>query len=114
MVINKLSPSGEQGRSNLAHELQHAVQKREGWTAGSADPDWDIYKRNAGEVEARNTQKRLQMDALLRRMTTPWSTQDVPFENQLLTGTPGIAANKMTPEQFQRLIDYMRSVRGGQ
>jgi hypothetical protein len=99
----------------LAHELQHAVQKREGWTPGAQfTGDIEAYERNAGEVEARNTEKRLKLSPMERRLSLPWSTQDVPFEQQLLTGTPGIAANKMTPEQFQRLVDYMRSVQGGQ
>jgi hypothetical protein len=99
----------------LAHELQHAVQKREGWTPGAEwKGDLATYERNAGEVEARNTEARLKLSPLERRLSLPWNTQDFPFEQQLLTGTPGIAANKMTPEQFQRLIDYMRSVQGGQ
>ena len=44
----------------------------------------DMYMRSSGEVESRNVQKRLHMDAGERRDTPPWKTQDVPYESQLV------------------------------
>jgi hypothetical protein len=44
------------------------------------------YRRLAGEVEARNVQKRMDMDAATRRATPPWSTEDVPRDQQIVRG----------------------------
>lgn len=43
-----------------------------------------LYSRNAGEVEARNVQTRMNMTAAERRATPPWATQDVPDELQIV------------------------------
>lgn len=88
----------EQMRSTLAHEIQHAVQGQEGWEAGAntgaiqqdkpgltSTQAFDIYRRNAGEVEARNTQSRLNMSALTRAAVSPSRTQDVGMSRQLLS-----------------------------
>lgn len=45
---------------------------------------YDLYKRSAGEVEARNVQTRLKMTPEQRRATPPWTTQDVPLEQQIV------------------------------
>lgn len=94
--INK-GLSQDEMRSTVAHELQHAVQMREGWEGGANSgaiksitglphvQAFDIYRRNAGEVEARNTQKRLNMSALTRAAVSPTRTQDVPMSRQLLS-----------------------------
>lgn len=44
----------------------------------------ELYKRLAGEVEARNVQTRQNMNALERRARAPWITQDVPDTQQLV------------------------------
>lgn len=44
----------------------------------------DAYRRMAGEVEARNVQKRMNMTPDERRATPPWATQDVPDEQQIV------------------------------
>lgn len=46
----------------------------------------ELYKRMAGEVEARNVQKRMDMTPDERRATPPWATQDVPDELQIIRG----------------------------
>jgi hypothetical protein len=46
----------------------------------------EAYRRNAGEVEARNVQKRMDMDAATRRATPPWATEDVPRDQQIVRG----------------------------
>lgn len=103
------APNMQVGRSVGAHELQHAVQDIEGFAFG-ANPDayarfieqegkaagrpfnyddvskqaYDNYHRTAGEVEARNVQKRLDYGPIERRAVPPWTTQDVPYTNQVL------------------------------
>lgn len=58
-----------------------------GSAAGDA-PDTDValglYKRLAGETEARNVQTRMNMTPEQRRATPPWETQDIPFEDQIV------------------------------
>jgi hypothetical protein len=50
------------------------------------------YRKTAGEVEARNVQKRMDMTAEERKATPPWETQDVPDAQQILRfGGAGIA-----------------------
>lgn len=43
-----------------------------------------LYHHNAGEVEARNVQSRMNLTPAQRRETPPWETQDVPDELQII------------------------------
>jgi hypothetical protein len=45
---------------------------------------YDLYKRTAGETEARNVQTRMNMSADERRATPPWETQDIPDADQIV------------------------------
>lgn len=45
---------------------------------------FDLYRKSAGEVEARNVEARRAMTAAERRAKAPWLTQDVPDEQQLI------------------------------
>jgi hypothetical protein len=45
---------------------------------------YNIYRRLAGEVEARNTQTRQAMGRSERRARAPWETQDVPDDQQIV------------------------------
>jgi len=46
---------------------------------------YEIYRRLGGETEARNTgQNRLMMDLLARQQSLPTTTQDYPYEGQLI------------------------------
>jgi hypothetical protein len=95
--------------SVLLHELQHAVQQREGFTPGGTGygaahefPDVasqlgmtdqnainsEMYRRIAGEVEARDVQSRMNMSDMLRAKTPPYSSQGVPAEQMLNLQTP--------------------------
>lgn len=71
----------------LLHEMQHEIQGREGFPYGAGlyqeIPD-DVYHRLAGEVEARNVEARMNMTPEERLARPPWTTQDVPYENQIL------------------------------
>jgi hypothetical protein len=106
--------SPDEARSVALHEHQHAVQRKEGFPLGAntdQDPpgsyelrqEWlaknpgkqlsagdlygfqeEAYRRNAGEVEARNVQARMNMTPEERRRIAPWFTQDVPDELQII------------------------------
>ena len=103
----------ETQRRVALHELQHAIQEREGFTPGTsprrlrdADPA-DSYRRTAGEVEARNVQTRMDMSPRERRAVPPWQSQDVPDADQILrqygqgpqmsTDTPATRAYHWSP-----------------
>lgn len=59
-------------------------------SATSPGVDWfDIYRRHAGEVEARNVETRRNMTADERRASPPWLTQDVPDEQQIVRNAFG-------------------------
>jgi hypothetical protein len=45
---------------------------------------FDMYRRTAGEVEARNVQTRMNMTVAERRAKAPWLTQDVPDDQQIV------------------------------
>lgn len=88
------------GHSITSHELQHGIQAIENFAPGGDPAAWEaagatpteaeeIYNRTAGEVEARNVQKRASMTPLQRRITPPYSTEDVPKEQQLIFDTNG-------------------------
>lgn len=80
--------------SSLLHELQHAIQRKEGYaTGGSKDSlvsDLDptgvnTYRRLAGEVEARNTQTRQRMTPAMRREIDPQESADTAADQVIIT-----------------------------
>jgi hypothetical protein len=96
--INRADPSSP--RSVLLHELQHAVQEREGFDPGGmpdvnlSDPRYrdvsqaEVYRRGAGETEARAVERRQTWSARQRQEQPPLITQsqDVPILLQILKG----------------------------
>lgn len=103
-TIQVNAPDLKVGRSVALHEMQHAVQTLEGFAPGAEPRFWaelqqknsphlsadnmvadprDLYHRTAGEVEARNVMKRMDMSPLRRFTSSPYNTQDVPFAEQL-------------------------------
>jgi hypothetical protein len=83
--------------SAALHEVQHYIQRQEDWPRGADPMDiakklktkdkdkiWKEYKKTAGEVESRNTQKRQFMTPKERLKTPPSATQDVPFDEQIV------------------------------
>lgn len=103
-----LDENGLPHRQTALHELQHAIQEREGFASGgnpaqfadhyAGQPNarelaFADYQRLAGEVEARNVEKRMNMTAEERRATPPWQTQDVPDELQILRGLFSVGGN---------------------
>lgn len=80
----------EDALSKLMHELQHAVQTREGWQSGGLEsqfrdtPDmtaFQQYRALAGEVEARAVQARRTMTPEQRQETFPLSNYELPIES---------------------------------
>src|SRR5574337_134541 len=66
--------------SALMHEIQHYVQRQEGFATGSnllAAGSREAYFNSAGEVEARNVQTRLKMTDEERKGLAPHWTTDV-------------------------------------
>ena len=73
--------------SVLAHEIQHAIQHKEGFERGTnldKVGSIDEYNRHAGEVEARNVQTRLLYTPEQRRATIAAATEDVAREDQIM------------------------------
>ncbi len=120
-MIHAQAPSEAMQRSVALHEYQHPIQRSEGFAVGdnpqnygpgaweaagrpmlsdaldaaSAHAAWarDQYHRSAGEVEARNVQRRADMSPEQRFSTPPWLTQDVPDAEQIVRfGIGGAAA----------------------
>lgn len=67
--------------------------------SGSISPDegFDAYRRLAGEVEARNVQTRRDFTPEERRARPPWTTQDVPDDQQIVRFNSGEARSEPTP-----------------
>lgn len=82
----ELSLYGGNPRSAAAHELQHFVQKQEGFAPGvdGRRVNQDQYRRSAGEVEARAVQSRLPLTEQERRARPPWLDYDVPESMQIV------------------------------
>ena len=80
-----------EAKSNLLHELQHAVQRREGHATGAnLQGGEDAYLKSAGEQEAYNVQRRLSNSDLMR--FAPSTTETMPREMQLVKQDPAVVA----------------------
>ena len=148
-----------EAKSSTLHELQHAIQQREGWARGGS-PDMfagdkanealkeltarqtrglepfspeaqairdrlfdnlakddaigypqKLYRRLAGEAEARATQARMNMDMPQRQQTYPADSYDVPLDQLLVRYGDGPAMSTVRPTnsldglQKQEFID---------
>jgi len=109
----------------MIHELMHAVQQKEGFarggsfsqlknlalemmeeefpgytktTKGRYEADQlarEAYNRIAGEVEARNAEKRLKMSDKERKEIPPWETEDRPRSVQVIREQPQNAEQRL-------------------
>ena len=79
IAVNRDLPQ-DQRLSTTLHETQHELQNREGrptgataeyWRSRGAEDAKAMYQNTAGEIEARETQKRMNMTAEERRETMP-------------------------------------------
>ncbi len=99
--INIAGRNANELASTAVHELSHPIQELEGFARGgnpnqlfplaqqlgASDPKlaaYQAYRRIAGEVEPRNAQARLALSPARRRATPPWTTQDVPIDQQIV------------------------------
>ena len=78
-----------------AFEMDNAFHLMNG-----AAPDYHgAYRRLAGETEARNVQTRRDFTPEERRARPPWTTQDVPDDQQIVRYGAGQANSEPTPRQ---------------
>ena len=69
-------------RGTLIHEIQHAIQKHEGFAKGTGVLNQN-YRRYSGEVESRNVEERMDMTPEERRNTLLAATEDVERKDQI-------------------------------
>jgi hypothetical protein len=95
MVVN--SAGGDTAKSTVLHELQHAIQQREGFARGGNPEQFEgspqfrhmKYQRLAGEVEARMVQNRMNLTPEQRRDIYPFTVgrygyEDIPKSQQII------------------------------
>ena len=86
---------GKEAKTVLLHELQHAIQKEEGFASGTNTRDQN-YDRNAGEIEANDVGRRSNMTSEERKNTRPdIDREDVVVSNR---GTVYYLAKDKNPE----------------
>ena len=88
--ISTSTKTEEDALSKLMHELQHAVQTREGWQSGGLESQFkdtpemtafQQYRSLPGEVEARAVESRRTMTPEQRQQIFPLSNYDLPVES---------------------------------
>ena len=87
--INQNTDFLDETRKTLLHEVQHAIQAREGFAEGTSyDPEHpELYENSAGEIEANDVKTRANLTAEERKAIFPESMK--PRE--------GVIVNKATP-----------------
>ena len=97
-------------RAAVLHELQHAIQDREGFAPGRSREiaGWESYLASAGEAEARAVERRLELGPAQRRALFPLDSYDMPLALLQTTGAtagyraapaPGRAAAHSAPAE---------------
>ena len=76
-------------------------EKLEVVKVAQSDP-FDIYRSLAGEVEARNVQTRQNFTPEQRAARTPWSTEDIPSEDQRVIFNEGKSGLLTLPKRQKR------------
>jgi hypothetical protein len=107
---NTVDLSSAKVQSTLNHELQHIIQIEEGFATGG-NPMNSNYENLAGEVEARNVQKRLGMTDEERRNSLAAETEDVARKDQIFMGVDNVKYSlKEVNDKFNAELD--RYVKG--
>lgn len=129
IILGTLGTTTDGLAGRLLHEVQHFIQRREGFAIGSNERragSRDAYKRSAGEIEARNVQARKTMTEEQRKFAGPEITRDVPAGDAIVEFSDGTTANapdaltsQYTPaaakamnEIQQEVIDTVRRIAG--
>lgn len=106
--------SDKEKLSTLSHEIQHIIQRIEGFATGTntefyveggkflgkdVDKDfgYELYRRTAGEVESRNVQGRMNLNPIEKRLKSFNETRDVKDKDII------------TRESMQEAIDRKKS-----
>lgn len=92
-------------RDTLLHELQHAIQNKEGFAYGGTlenTKDRDTYSRLAGEVEARNVTTRRDLGLLERARILPETTEDT-YRSEQIVNTPQSEKRKLIEKYLDNL-----------
>lgn len=90
----------ESGMSKIQTLLDNYSNKKYGKKVNAYA--FDVYRRYAGEVEARNVEKRMNMTPEERRQTTLQETEDVSREDQLIFFEGVKSARKQLPDLLDR------------
>lgn len=99
LSIEGTSPTFNEGRKTLLHELQHGVQTYEGWQnggnpnmfkGGTPDSRYQRYRRLAGEAEARLTESRANLTQDDRR----WA-KNFPFDPRMFSAVTGVSPERL-------------------
>lgn len=92
-IVLRNNVSKSEIKSTLLHEIQHAIQDIEGFSRGGSIESFETkdglsayeqYRRIAGEVEARNVQKRIDFTPEERLATLLAETEDVAKKDQII------------------------------
>ena len=81
--VIKLNRNALFDKTILIHEVQHAIQHIEGFSTGESSSSSE-YNRVAGEVEARNIQRRMSMSDEDRKNKLLADTEDVSRKDQII------------------------------
>jgi hypothetical protein len=113
-------------KRTLAHEVQHLIQRMEGFARGSnfGDPN---YRKTAGEVEARNVENRYDMSEEKRRGGPAEETEDVPRGEQIVRfslgdtfysnaahAVEGVKQEKAKAEQWKAMLTKAGGIKAGE
>ena len=93
----------EENLKNLSDKYARLQQDITGLHTGDLDvlkkhtDTYSLYKRLAGETEARNVPIRQNMSDSERRVKPAWETQEYPYSEQIISRTPTSSLNSLTP-----------------
>lgn len=105
-VLDKLSPDYK----NL-DKIEHALNQLDRYEVNT----FDLYKRLAGETEARNTENRVNLSDKERLEKAPSETADVPSNEQLVVfddGTEAFSESNDMSDDGNDISDKLQKIKG--
>lgn len=120
-------------KKTLLHEIQHAIQSKEGFASGGSVKDYsyaapyekpyDLYQKTAGEFEARDVAARADLTPEQRLSTQPYSSENIPLKDLITRFDEGQvmgsiknkqAGNSMLAKGANKVgeTDFMKSMGG--
>ena len=116
------TPYARADHASLVKQQQQALQnldaleQKADWTGQTDVPQAlknatdTLYRRHAGEVEARNVQTRRDWTPEQRRETPPWMSQDVPDEQQIVSFGDGVNSSESGPSIAESIAEWARGI----